>query len=190
MAVRHADRVRALALFNPVYPGIGERRFQPSVQPEFWYQHFHTLPWSDRLIARDRESVHIYLAHFYEHWCGRKEAVREREFEAIVDTYSRPGAVEASIAYYRARAAQRRNQAGAPREGTRIREATAIAWGELDPVILAGWADRLGDTFLDHELSLLPGIGHFVPIEAPEQTIETIRRVLALASERERQGRT
>jgi pimeloyl-ACP methyl ester carboxylesterase len=68
-----------------------------------------------------------------------------------------------------------------------------IAWGELDPVILAAWADRLAETFLDHELSLLPGVGHFVPIEAPEQTIETIRRALALASDRERRdehGRT
>ncbi len=60
-----------------------------------------------------------------------------------------------------------------------------IAWGELDPVILPAWADRLAETFLDHDLTLLPGIGHFVPIEAPEQTIKTIRRALALASERE-----
>jgi pimeloyl-ACP methyl ester carboxylesterase len=56
-----------------------------------------------------------------------------------------------------------------------------IAWGELDPVILADWADRLQDTFPDHELSLLPGIGHFVPIEAPEQTIESILRALRRA---------
>ena len=45
--------------------------------------------------------------------------------------------------------------------------------------------NRLAETFLDHDLTLLPGIGHFVPIEAPEQTIKTIRRALALASERE-----
>ena len=159
--------------------GTGGRRFDPSVQREFWYQHFHALAWSDRLIAHDRETVRLYLEYFYDHWCGRKEAIREREFEAIVDVYARPGAVKASIAYYRARAAQRQTQPGAPLEDSRIRQPTVIAWGELDPVILAAWADRLGETFLDHELSLLPGIGHFVPIEAPEQTIETIRRSLA-----------
>jgi len=186
LALRHADRVRALALFNPVYPGIGERRFEPSVQREFWYQHFHALAWSDRLIAYDRETVRQYLAYFYDHWCGWKEAIREREFEAIVDTYARPGAVKASIAYYRARAAARQTQRAAPPGDSRIRQPTVIAWGELDPVILAAWSDRLGETFLDHELSLLPGIGHFVPIEAPEQTIETIRRALALAGGRER----
>jgi pimeloyl-ACP methyl ester carboxylesterase len=186
LARRHADRVRALALFNPAYPGIGGRRFDPSVQREFWYQHFHALAWSDRLIAHDRETVRLYLEYFYDHWCGRKEAIREPEFEAIVDVYARPGAVRASIAYYRARAAQRQTQTGAQPEDSRIRQPTVIAWGELDPVILAAWADRLGETFLDHELSLLPGIGHFVPIEAPEQTIETIRRSLALARQHER----
>ena len=181
LALRHPDRVRALALFNPPYPGIGERRFEPSAQREFWYQHFHNLPWSDRLVAQDRETVGLYLAHFYDHWSGRKDAVREREFEAIVDAYARPGALAASIAYYRARAAGRQAQAAAPPEESRIRHPTAIAWGELDPVIPSAWADRLGQTFPNHELTLLPGIGHFVPLEAPERTIETIHRALSLA---------
>jgi pimeloyl-ACP methyl ester carboxylesterase len=189
LALRHPDRVRALALFNPAYPGIGDRRFEPTVQPEFWYQHFHALDWSDRLIAHDGDTVREYLAHFYDHWCGRKEAVREREFEAIVNTYARPGAVKASIAYYRARAEARRTQAGTLPGDTRIRHPTVIAWGELDPVILAAWADRLSETFLDHELSLLPGVGHFVPVEAPEQTIGAIGRTLAFARERERPSR-
>jgi pimeloyl-ACP methyl ester carboxylesterase len=57
-----------------------------------------------------------------------------------------------------------------------------VAWGELDPVIPAAWADRLGETFLDHELSLLPGIGHFVPFEA-------IRRALSLAQRGTQEGR-
>jgi pimeloyl-ACP methyl ester carboxylesterase len=116
LAPRHPERVRALALFNPPYPGIGDRRFEPSAQREFWYQHFHNLLWSDWLIAHDRETVGLYLAHFYDHWCGRKEAIRERELEAIIDVYARLGAVAASIAYYRARAAGREAQATGPRQ--------------------------------------------------------------------------
>lgn len=92
-------RVRALALFNPPYPGIGLRRFEPAAQAEAWYQHLHALPWSDRLIGHDRETVRLYLAHFYDHWMGRKEALHPEEFEAIVDTYAQPGAVRGSIAY-------------------------------------------------------------------------------------------
>jgi pimeloyl-ACP methyl ester carboxylesterase len=181
LALRRPERIRALALFNPAYPGIGKRRFDPSVQREFWYQHFHALAWSDRLIAHDRETVRLYLEQFYDHWCGRKGSIREREFEAIVDAYARPGAVRASIAYYRARAAARQAQAAEAPQASQIPQPAVIAWGELDPVILAAWADRLQDTFPDHELSLLPGIGHFVPIEAPEETIATIRRALRKA---------
>jgi len=181
LALRRPERIRALALFNPAYPGIGERRFDPSVQREFWYQHFHALDWSDRLVANDRETVRLYLEYFYDHWCGKKEAIREREFEAIVDAYARPGAVKASIAYYRARAAAKQAQAADAPSESQILQPTVIAWGKLDPVILAAWADRLQETFPNHELSLLPGIGHFVPIEAPQETIETIRRALRKA---------
>jgi pimeloyl-ACP methyl ester carboxylesterase len=189
LTLRAPERVRALALFNPTYPGIGDRRFEPSAQRELWYQHFHVLDWSDQLIAHDRETVRLYLAHFYDHCCGRKEAVREREFEAIVDTYARPGAVKASIAYYRARAAVRQSPAKDASSPTPIGKPTVISWGEADPVIPAAWADHLDDTFPEHELSLLPGIGHFVPLEAPAQTIETIQRALELADRRELKGR-
>ena len=183
LAFRAPERVRAMALFNPAYLGIGDRRFDSSAQRELWYQHFHALEWSDRLIAHDRETVRLYLAHFYEHCSGRKEAVREREFEAILDTYAGPGAVKANIAYYRARAAGRRAHpvgASSPRQ---IGQPTVIAWGEADPVMPATWADRLHDTFPDQELSLLSGIGHFVPLETPAQTIETIRQALELADQ-------
>jgi pimeloyl-ACP methyl ester carboxylesterase len=186
LALRAPDRVAALALFNPAYPGIGERRFDPSAQREFWYQHFHALDWSDRLIAHDRETVRLYLAHFYDHCSGRREAIRKREFDAIVDAYARPGAVKASIAYYRARAAERQAQSARASIGYRIEQPTVIAWGDADPVIPAAWADRLGETFPDHQLSLLRGIGHFVPLEAPMQTIETIRRALELAGSHNR----
>ena len=187
LARRHAYRVRALALFNPVYPGIDDGSIHlcsassgTSISTP-WPGPIGSSPMTGRPCA-------CISKYFYDHWCGRKGAIHEREFEAIVDVYARPGAVRASIAYYRARAAQRLPQPGAPLEDSRIRQPTVIAWGELDPVILAAWADRLGETFLDHELSLLPGIGHFVPIEAPEQTIETIRRSLALARQHERRG--
>jgi pimeloyl-ACP methyl ester carboxylesterase len=105
-----------------------------------------------------------------------------------VDTYARPGAVKGSIAYYRARAAGRQTPAAGASRPTQIGQPTVIAWGEADPVVPATWSDRLDDTFPEHELSLLPGIGHFVPLEAPVQTIETIRRALELADRRERRA--
>jgi pimeloyl-ACP methyl ester carboxylesterase len=44
---------------------------------------------------------------------------------------------------------------------------------------LASWADRLGEYF-SHLIGVqvLPGIGHFVPFEAPDALVEAIRSVL------------
>jgi hypothetical protein len=32
------------------------------------------------------------MRHFYDHWVGNKGSVRQKEFEAIVDTFARPSA--------------------------------------------------------------------------------------------------
>ena len=68
---------------------------------------------------------------------------------------------------------------------SQIRQPTLIASGELDPVIPSAWTDHLGETFVDHKPALLPGIGHFVPLEVPQRATETIHRALSLA-QRER----
>ncbi len=52
--------MRALALFNSIYPSIGMRRFEPAVQAEAWSQYFHALLWADRLIGHDRDTVRLY----------------------------------------------------------------------------------------------------------------------------------
>lgn len=42
LAKKYPDYVERLVLLNPPYNGIGLRRFDPSIQEEFWYQHFLT----------------------------------------------------------------------------------------------------------------------------------------------------
>jgi pimeloyl-ACP methyl ester carboxylesterase len=114
LALGSPGLIRGLVLLNPPYLGIGKRRFEYGIQREHWYQHFHNQPWSDRLVSHDRETVRMYLAHFYDHWVGRKDTVRPAEFEAIVDEYARPGNVRGGFNYYRARwLTRRRRVAGA-----------------------------------------------------------------------------
>jgi pimeloyl-ACP methyl ester carboxylesterase len=175
------DRVRALALFNPPYPGIGERRLDPAVQAELWYQHFHALPWSDRLISYELGTLELYLSHFYEHWAGRKETVRPAELEEIVRAYSRPGAVRASLQSFRAAHSLSKTRAS-PDEGP-ITQPTVVLWGGADPVMPAAWADRLEEFFAASTLTLLPDVGHFVPFEAPDETTTAIRQAIFRARE-------
>jgi len=176
-----AGRVRALALFNPMYPCVGMRRSEPALQAETWYQHFHALPWAHLLIGHDRATVRLYLAHVYQHWLGRPAALHPQEFEAIVDTYARPDAVRASLAYDQARAGTRLRDASADPATLRLSQPTVVLWGEADPVARPFLADRLPEYFPNLSLRLRPGVGHFVPIEAPEEALVAIRAALAAA---------
>jgi pimeloyl-ACP methyl ester carboxylesterase len=175
-------RIRSLALFNPPYPGIGARRFEPAAQREFWYQHFHQLPLAEKLVGYTPETVRLYLEHFYTHWAGRKDALRPEEFEAVADVYARPGAFGASIQYYRARAGARQGEAAPEAAALRVEQPTVVVWGEADPVIPVAWSDRLGEFFPNSTLTTLPGVGHFLPWEAPEAALEAIRGALVRGS--------
>ena len=175
MSRTRPEALRGLVLFNPAFAGIGPRRFEPAIIPDFWYQHFHNLPWSHHLVGYNRDTVRLYLKHFYDHWVGRKASVLSSEFEAIVDAYAEPGAFEASIAYYRARAGNRIREASTSAQDVVVRSPAVIYWGELDPVIRSAWSDRLAEFFSDLKtFKLLEGVGHFVPFEAPEAVVEAI----------------
>lgn len=174
------ERVHALVLSAPVYPGFGRRPLEPEAQRERWYQHFHQLLQADALIGHDQETVRLYLSHFYDHWVGNKQALRPAEFAEIVKTYAQPEAIRGSIAWYRAGggSGQMALTAGDV-PPVPIPHPTRILWGEADPILPPAWADRLSDTF-SHLLGvhILPAIGHFVPFEAPEAVVEAIRTVL------------
>ncbi len=180
MALSLPERIRALVLLNPPYLGIGNRWFEPAAQRELWYQHLHAQPWSHLLVGHDRETVKIYLSHFYDRWAGKKEAVRPAELEAIVDAYARPGAVEGGFNYYRARWLTRYQdfpQEEDPREFN-IRHPTLVLWGDADPLLPFEWSDRLTEYFPGSKLRRLPGVGHFVPFEAPDEVVDGVRGML------------
>ncbi|HEX2031786.1 MAG TPA: alpha/beta hydrolase, partial [Actinomycetota bacterium] len=181
LALGAGERLRGLVLLNPPYLGIGKRRFEYRIQREHWYQHFHAQPWSDRLVGHDRETVRLYLSHFYDHWTGRKEALRPVELEAIVDVYARPGTVRGGFQFYRARWVtwpQDFPQEASP-EDFAIKVPTVVLWGEADPVIPVEWSDRIGEFFPSSTVRRLPGVGHFVPFEAPDEVLEAIREALS-----------
>jgi pimeloyl-ACP methyl ester carboxylesterase len=168
------SNVRGLLLGCPPYPGIGTRRFEPQVQAELWYQQLHQQPWAQTLIGQDRRTLELYLRHWYTHWWGTG-AVTESHFQALVDLYELPGAFQGSIDWYRARAASRSREAAAPPPPIKL--PTEVLWGAEDPVNPARFADRLGDFFPDFALRVLPGVGHFIPLEAPGHVVTALQRL-------------
>jgi pimeloyl-ACP methyl ester carboxylesterase len=174
------ERVRALVLFNTPHAAIGDKPQEPSAQREAWYHHFHALPWSHELVGYDRDTIELYLRHFYDHWVGNKESVRPREFQAIVDTFARPNALRASFGWYRATYKDETEpSARAPEDPIPI--TTVVRWGELDPVKPTSWAEGIEQTFPNLDFRYVPGTGHFVPFEAPYETVAAIRTALSAA---------
>jgi pimeloyl-ACP methyl ester carboxylesterase len=55
---------------------------------------------------------------------------------------------------------------------------TLIVWGERDPMIPAGHGRRAHDAMPGSRLEVLPGVGHFPPLEAPEETAAAVRAFL------------
>ena len=91
------SRVVLLALYFAVLSSLAcspreTLRPEPVAQRESWYHHFHALPWSHELVGYNRDAIELYMRHFYDHWVGNKGSVRQKEFEAIVDTFARPSA--------------------------------------------------------------------------------------------------
>jgi pimeloyl-ACP methyl ester carboxylesterase len=174
IASTRPEAIRALVLAPPL-PGAGERILRSD---EFWYQPFHRLPLSERLIDGDPDAVRTYLRHFWDHWSAPGWSVDEDRFEEVVALYARPGAFTASIAWYRSGSGgvQTALTERAPAPEDRIAVRTTILWPEHERLFPLDWGDRLGEFFSDYDRQPLPGVGHFSPLEAPERVAEATAR--------------
>jgi pimeloyl-ACP methyl ester carboxylesterase len=172
-------RVRALVI-SPPLPGGGRRVLEPEAQREFWYQPFHNLRLVEELLDGRPEAVRPYLRHFWSHWSGPGFEPDDRRLDHLTEVYAPPGAMTASVAWYRAGsgmvAMSLAERAPAPED--RIAVPTTILWPEHDPLFPPAWSDRLGDFFGDVQVRHLAGAGHFTPVEAPGEFAAAIRAAL------------
>jgi pimeloyl-ACP methyl ester carboxylesterase len=173
------ERLRALVI-SPPLPGGGRRVLEPEAQREFWYQPFHNLRLVEELLDGRPEAVRPYLRHFWSHWSGPGFEPDDRRLDHLTEVYAPPGAMTASVAWYRAGsgmvAMSLAEQAPAPED--RIAVPTTILWPEHDPLFPPAWSDRLGDFFGDVQVRHLAGAGHFTPVEAPGEFAAAVRAAL------------
>jgi pimeloyl-ACP methyl ester carboxylesterase len=175
VARMYPDRVKALVL-SPPLPGAGNRVLTVRAQSEFWYQAFHQLPIADRLIDGNPDAVREYLGHFWSHWSGPNFELPDDELDRLVADYALPGAFTASIAWYRAGAGMVEQSLTElpPERAIKIHPPTDVLWPLLDPLFPREWADRLNDYFVDVRLHPIDGVGHFTPLECPQQLADLV----------------
>jgi len=174
------DLVRALVVAPPV-PGIGARILSAAAQTEFWYQAFHQLALAEQLVDGRPDAVRAYLAHFWSHWSGPGFTLAEDDLDHLVSVYEPPGAFTASIGWYRAGAgAVARSVAErVPERADRLAVATTVLWPEHDPLFPPAWSDRIDDFFADARLRHVGGVGHFTPLESPDEFAGAVQAALA-----------
>jgi pimeloyl-ACP methyl ester carboxylesterase len=173
------ELVRALVLCPPL-PGVGERVLSPQAHREFWYQSFHRLALAEELIDGSPEAARAYLRHFWNHWSAPGYTPDEAQLDRLSVLYGAPGAFVASVGWYRAGSGTvaRALAEAAPEPDDRIAVPTTVLWPEFDPLFPEDWSSRLDEFFSDATVHRLPGVGHFVPLEAPGDVAGAIAEAL------------
>lgn len=170
LAASRPDLVSALVITPPV-PGVGDRVLSPTAQREFWYQSFHQLDLAVELVDGQAGAVRRYLRHFWSHWSGPEFTLSDERLDHLTRRYAAPGAFTASIGWYRAGAGTvaRSLTETAPRPANRLAMPTAILWPAADPLFPPEWGDRADEFFAAATVRVLDGVGHYVPLEAPQE---------------------
>ena len=170
--------VRALVV-SPPLPGAGDRVLTADALREFWYQAFHQLPLVEQILDGDPAAVRAYLAHFWRHWSGPGFEPTDERLDHLAGVYGAPGAMTASIGWYRAGSGMVASSLAETDPPQRIAAPTTVLWQSDDPLFPRAWADRL-DRFFSHvELRELDGVGHFTPLEAPQAFAAAIVRAMS-----------
>ena len=170
--------VRALVV-SPPLPGAGDRVLTADSLREFWYQAFHQLPLVEQILDGDPAAVRAYLAHFWRHWSGPDFEPTEDRLDHLAGVYGAPGAMTASIGWYRAGSGMVASSLAETDSPEPIATPTTVLWQSDDPLFPRAWADRLDRFFSRVELRPLDGVGHFTPLEAPQAFADAIGRAMS-----------
>jgi epoxide hydrolase 4 len=165
LAARHPGLVERLAVLNAPHPAAYLRELRgPAQWVRSWYVFFFQLPWlPERLL---RAGDYALLRRVLRRQSARRGAFTPADVARYKEALDRPGALTAALNYYRA--AFRHPLAGVTGPHT-VRVPTLLVWGMRDPYLGPGLTEGLGKWVPDLRVARLPGVGHWVQNEEPEQ---------------------
>ncbi len=113
---------------------------------------------------------------------GSDARLSDAERAAYHEAWAQPGAIQGGLNYYRAARMGEQVSAGGVSEeyeakirAMRLEVPTLVIWGENDPALLLGLTRGLEEWIPDMRLEVLPGAGHWVPYERPDEVNRLIR---------------
>ncbi len=167
LAARHPDRLASLTMLSRPHPGAFARALRDDPEQPTRSQHHKAFLLPDavpKLLADD--AAWLRTRHAAN---GIPAAATEKHLSVI----GTPDAMEAALAWYRARGTVHR-PIGA------ITVPTLFIWGDADDTVGRMAAEGTGD-FIDapYRFEVLPGVGHYAPDQQPERVNELLLEHLA-----------
>jgi pimeloyl-ACP methyl ester carboxylesterase len=169
----HPGRVSKLVLLNPPYLGVAQRWREPQHGPHFWYQYFHNLDWSHKIVGATPETIETYIASFLKDRPVQQSAFTAQDIRHYVEAYSQEGAIECGFKVFKS-VFRGGNQIVLPEEKI-ITHPTLVLWGEDDTCVPIRWSDRLGEFFSNVDFVRVPQCGHYPMREFPELVNKHLR---------------
>ena len=165
-ALDHPDEVEALAVLDIIPTRAMFRGVNELIAQGYWHWFFHLQPDLPELLVGDR--VELYLRYFFERWTYNRPPVEEA-IPVYVEAFSRPGALRAGFADYRATVSHdlEHDDESAAR-GERLTMPVLALWGEKGLTarlpVLEIWRDYADSV----EGEGIERCGHFLPEERPK----------------------
>jgi pimeloyl-ACP methyl ester carboxylesterase len=181
LAARHPEVVDRLVVINCPHPGVLARRmWKPSQLARLSYMLFFQIPWlPEKKLSENGGAV---IPRLIRRALVNKSRVPEERLRSYAENFAKPGAARAALAYYRTAirgAVTPWGMRTLRKSFRRIRAPFLLLWGEED-IALERHLTYDMERYFEHppQVRYLPGVGHFVPLEAPEVVAETLREFL------------
>jgi pimeloyl-ACP methyl ester carboxylesterase len=162
-AMVHSEKVERLAVLNGPHP---ERLLQSLREPaqlaKLWYMFFFQIPWlPEEVLAMDDYGI---LARSIRDEPTRPNAVLPAELARYREAWSQPGALTATVNWYR----------GMFRPGTNVEmkpvdAPTLVLWGTADPHLPATLATPTPRWVPNARVTWIEGASHWVQVDAPDK---------------------
>ncbi|GMU00692.1 alpha/beta hydrolase [Corallococcus caeni] len=177
LAATKPQAVDRLVVINAPHLAVFARRiWLPQQLRRSWYIFFFLLPWLPEhlLSAHGGQRVSRWIRHAL----SDPSRVSEERLDPYARNMARPGAARAALAYYREamkEAVTSRRRQRQLRDYPRIRAPLLLIWGEDDGALGRELTQGLEPYFESPPtVRFLPGVGHFVPLEAPDRVASLV----------------
>lgn len=154
--------------------GLGERL---GLVARLWYQFLIASPLLGRQVV---QRVPAFMRTVLSKGAARPGAFTSADVELFVSQWSEPDRARACVQVYRTFLTRELAQIATGGFRDRILDLPVVMLvGEHDPVIKVESLTGAEANLPDLELRELPGVGHFVPEEAPEEMLRTMAELYA-----------